>query len=133
MSSSSTSREEVRKFGLAGLVFFAVIAGVALWKDRQTALMIFGGLDAFMLLFIALPGPMAPVYRGWVFVAQKIGHVMNTIILSITFFLVITPMALLRRLMGKRPMALKPDPEASTYWVRRKVPAQSRRQFTKRY
>ena len=133
MSSNSTDRKDVRKFGAAGLVFFLAIAGVALWRDKQTALLIFSGLSVFMLFFLVFPRLMRPVYKGWIFVAQKIGRVMNALILSITFFLVITPFALLRRLMGKTPLALKPDPKAGTYWVRRRIPAQSRRQFTKRY
>ncbi|MEW5733316.1 MAG: hypothetical protein AB1921_00585 [Thermodesulfobacteriota bacterium] len=133
MSSSSTEKKDVRKFGLVGLLFFLALAGVALWRGKQIPLYVFSGLSVFMLFFLALPGPMTPVYTGWIFVAAKIGRVMNALILSLTFFLVITPFALARRALGKRPLPLKPDPAATTYWVKRKTPAQPRKQFAKRY
>jgi len=38
------------------------------------------------------------------------------------FFLVVTPIALLMRLMGKRPLETAFDTDATSYWVKRGPP-----------
>ncbi len=135
MSSLPTKPKEIRKFGLVGLVFFGLLAAAAVWRHRPTALGVFGGLVFLMLAFIGAPGLMSPVYRAWMKVAEAIGKVMNALILSLAFFIVISPFALLKRWFraGGPALPRKPDPAAETYWVKREIPAQARRQFLRRY
>lgn len=130
-----TEPKDIRKFGAIGLVFFGVLAGVALWQERPVMLGVFGGLLFLMLLFIGAPSIMRPVYLGWLKVAGAINVIVNTIILSTVFFLAVVPIGLLRRLFkpGERILHKRGSPEAETYWVRRSEPAQSRKQFLKRY
>ena len=40
-------------------------------------------------------------------------------ILTLAYFLVITPSALIKLLFGGRPLPVKPDKKASSYWVDR--------------
>jgi hypothetical protein len=58
---------------------------------------------------------------------------MNTLILVLIYYLVITPAALIKRVIGGKPLPLKPDPEASSYWVSKPEPAQPKERFLKRY
>ncbi len=133
MSSSSTERKEIRKFGLIALVFFGALFGLAFWRDKPIPMAIFGLLGFLGLLFLALPGPMQPVHAGWLKVAHAIGRTITTIILTLAYFLVMTPSAWLKRLFGGRPIPLKPDPDASTYWVTRDEPVQPKERFHKRF
>ena len=58
--------------------------------------------------------------------------VVNPIVLMLLFIIVVTPMALLMRLLGKRPLRLAPDPDAASYWIKREPPSGSstmRQQF----
>ena len=59
-------------------------------------------------------------------VALAIGWVMSRVVLTLVFAVVLTPLALVARLTGKRFLALGPDRTASTYWVRRKPGAGGR-------
>ena len=133
MSSSSTDKRDIRRFGLIALVFFGALAGVALWRDKTAMLIFFGILTTMGVLFLALPGPMAPFYRGWMKVAHKIGLAVTAVVLTIAYFGVITPAAWLKRLFGGRPLPLAPDPDSSSYWVDREEPVQSKEQFYRRY
>jgi hypothetical protein len=61
-----------------------------------------------------------------------IGWLVSRVVLAIVYFLVITPIGLIRRLRGHDPLALRADPTASSYWVARQDrtdPASYFRQF----
>ena len=48
-------------------------------------------------------------------------RVVNPVVMGVLFFIVITPVSLLMRLTGKRPLALEFEPEASSYWMTRGI------------
>jgi hypothetical protein len=73
------------------------------------------------------------VYRGWLKCANLIGKTVNVFMLTFAYFLVITPSAWLKRLFGGRPLPVRPDRKASTYWVEREEGAQPRERFLKRF
>lgn len=133
MSSNSTDKREIRKFGAIVLLFFGTLCGVAVWREKTIPVYFFGTLTVLGVGFLLLPGPMAPVHRGWLAVAHFIGRVVTLTVLALAYALVITPAGLLKRIFGGRPLPMRPDPEATTYWQDRTEPAQPRERFTKRF
>ena len=132
-SLNSDNRPEVRKFGLIALLFFGGLCALAMWRDKAIPMFLFGGLALLGLGFLVLPGPLRPVHAGWLRVAHAIGQAITTVMLTLAYYLVITPSAWLKRLFGGRPLPLKPDPDADTYWIKREEPAQPRERFHKRF
>ena len=59
---------------------------------------------------------LKPGYRAWMKVAHWIGNVFSTIILSIIFILIFTPIGLFFRMIGKDHLQRTLDPKAKTYW-----------------
>ncbi|MFQ5692756.1 MAG: SxtJ family membrane protein [Nitrospinota bacterium] len=57
------------------------------------------------------------LYKGWMVFAHALGWVNTRILLVLFFFFVITPAAILARLMGKDLLSQRLDPGAETYWV----------------
>ena len=115
---------EGRKFGLlVGGVF--LLLGVLLWRRTHvTAGWVAGGLGIALLLGgLAVPAQLGPVYRAWMGLAKVISKVTTPIVMSVIFFLVLTPAGFLVRLFGHRPLARAG--ESPTYWQSR--PAGSRR------
>ena len=51
--------------------------------------------------------------------ALALGWVMTRILLTIVFFLVVTPIGLLQRLFGKRAIEVDFKPDAASYWQAR--------------
>ena len=133
MNSNSIEKRQIRWFGLAALVFFGCLCGLALWRDRNFIQYFFGFLSILGLGFLLLPGPLTPVYKGWLKVAHFIGVVFTVIVLSLAYYLVMTPSGFIKRVFGGRPLPMKPDPDASTYWVTRPEPAQPKDRFFKRF
>jgi len=66
-------------------------------------------LGAIVLLVIDMTWPTLYTWvaKGWLGFSHLLGTVMSKIILSLIFFVVVTPLALLRRAFGHDPMALR--------------------------
>jgi len=129
----SNPRRETRRFGLIAFVFFGLLFALALWRGKVVPMGLFGGLGLLGLGFLAFPGPMRPIHAGWLRVAHAIGTLITAVMLTLAYYLVITPSAWLKRIFGGRPIPWAPDPRADTYWVPREEPAQPKERFHKRY
>ncbi|MBK7946292.1 MAG: hypothetical protein IPJ85_13735 [Flavobacteriales bacterium] len=58
---------------------------------------------------------------GWLGLSQAIGYVVSRVLLGIVFFVVLTPIALLRRALGRDPMHLKKPANGSGFFERDQV------------
>lgn len=108
-----------------GLVFTIVFAVVGLWPlldsqpPRLWALIIAG---VFLLFAVAIPVLLAPLNRAWARLAELLQRIVSPIVLGFLFFVVVMPIGLLMRLLGRDLLRLKTDPEAETYWIPRSPP-----------
>ena len=58
---------------------------------------------------------MQRAYRTWIKFGHLLGLVQSRILLGLLFFIVITPLALVRRLLRMDPLRLRLDPKVATY------------------
>jgi hypothetical protein len=57
-----------------------------------------------------------PVFQGLMLVAYPIGLVVSTVLIALIFYVVITPIGLCFRLIGRDAMGRRLDPAKATYW-----------------
>ena len=133
MTSSSTDAKAIRKFGGVAFFFFGILWALAFWRHKTILFYFFGFLCLLGLGFIVMPNVSKPVYDAWLKIAHLIGKVITTVALTLLYYLVITPAALVKMVFGGRPLPLKPDKGASSYWVERDEPAQPKERFIKRF
>lgn len=123
---------QLRSFGLTVGGVFALIG---LWPvffhgqdSRVWALILAALLIAPALIF---PKSLELPYRGWMAVGQVLGWINTRIILGIIFYVIITPIGLVMRLLGRDSMHRRFEPEMDTYRVIRKPKSKSHmaRQF----
>ncbi len=133
MSLSSTDIKEVRRFGLIAIIFFGILFSIGLWRDKPVPIFLFGFLSFLGICFFLMPSMMRPVFERWMKIAECIGKVVTAIILTLCYYLVITPFGLLKRIFGGRPLPLFPDYNKESYWVEREEPAQPKERFYKRF
>ena len=133
MSSNLINPREIRRFGAIGSIFFGTLLAIAVWRDKILLSCFLGLLGVLSIGFMLMPARLQPVYTGWLRVAHFIGSQLTVFILAIMFYFVMAPVALLKRIFGGRPLPIKPDPDAETYWVTRSEPAQPRERFPKRF
>ena len=130
----STAPRDLRKFALLVGGVFAAIGVWLLIKHKPAGPWFVGPGALLALLGLAAPKMLKPVYLGWMAMALVLGIVVSTVILTLFFFVVITPIGLLARLLGKDFLAQKLDRAAKTYWLPRdraaaRNPADYERQF----
>lgn len=130
---SSIDTREIRRFGLMAFVFFGCLAGLALWRERPVFALAFGIFSLGGLSMLLFPSPLSPAYGVWLKTTGFIGRVMTILALTLAYYLVITPFGLAKRVFGGRPLPMRPDSDASSYWVSRSEPAQPRERFKKRF
>ncbi len=112
------SRRELRWFGLLVLLFFGLIGGLVLWRARSlTAPITLWSIGAATCaMYYAIRPFRRPIYLGWMYAVYPIGWVISHTVLSITYYLVLTPIGLVMRGLGRDPMERRFDRSAKTYW-----------------
>ncbi len=113
------SNTDLRKFGAVMAVGFAIIAAITFWRGHEPAWQILAGISGFFLVFgLILPRVLRPIEWVWMKFAHVLGIVMTYVIVTLTFFLVMTPMGLMLRLFGKDLLSLKLNKSAASYWLK---------------
>ena len=130
---SSTDKKEIRKFGAVALLFFGFLCSIAIWRQKFLIACFFGALSLLGTGFLIFPGILRPAYQKWMQIAHFIGKLITLIMLTMAYYLVITPFALIKKIFGGSPIPLKPDKTVSSYWVSRSELAQPKERFIKRF
>ena len=105
-----------------GLVFSAAFVVVGLWpllhghSIRYWALLI---ACIFLLLAGLAPRTLRPLNLLWGKFGNLLHRVVSPIVMGVVFFLVVTPIATIMRVLGKDPLRLGWDKEALNYWIER--------------
>ncbi|MFO1514979.1 MAG: SxtJ family membrane protein [Verrucomicrobiota bacterium] len=120
-----TGERDLRKFGLMVGGVFALLGLLFLWRHpgRSPYFLWPGGV--LMVLGAILPRTLKWIYIAWMSVAFVLGFVMAHVILTLFFFLIITPIGLVARLFSQDFLSLKLDHAARTYWLPREKKARS--------
>ncbi len=95
-----------RSFGISVGSVLLAIAAFLVWRGRITAAEIVGGIGA-VLLVLGLTAPTLlkwPSAVWWKF-AITLGWINARVILTVAFAIVLTPMGLLWRLIGRDPLS----------------------------
>lgn len=131
LASLPTDERALRKFGLTVGAVFLALALFLLWRKVEWGvyLAFLGG--PLVLLGAALPRILRPVYIAWMAMALAIGSVMTAVLLSVFFIVVITPVGLFFRLIGRDVLKRKFDRQAATYWIPKEYPIADRTRYEK--
>jgi hypothetical protein len=108
-----------------GRVFAAVFTIVGLWPLAHAEAPHWWAIAialAFLLVSAAAPHWLAPLNHAWFLLGKALHAVVSPVVMGAIFFLVLTPIGLLRRLRGRDLLGLRFSPEAQTYWMARNPP-----------
>lgn len=121
-----------RSFGLSVGTVLILIAAFLAWRDRVPTAEIVGGIGAVLVVLGYLQPRLLtwPSAVWWKF-ALALGYVNARVILSIAFFLVLTPIGLIWRLIGRDPLVRKRS--SWTGWTAYPARYGDRSHFTRMY
>ncbi|MCL4747067.1 MAG: hypothetical protein KJZ83_16860 [Burkholderiaceae bacterium] len=111
-----------RTFGMVFACVFALIAGYPLVGGEPPLPWAVIAAVVCAALAILVPQALSPLNRVWTRFGMLLHKVVNPVVLGLMFFVVVTPIGLLMRALGKRPLKLDFDREATSYWVQRQPP-----------
>ena len=107
-----------------GIVFFIVFLLVALYPLINNGdLRIWSFITAIIFLILGLINSkiLTPLNKLWFKFGLLLGKVISPLIMGIIFFLVVTPTALIMRIIGKDLLNLKFNNKKS-YWIEKTGP-----------
>ncbi len=125
-------RRQLRVFGLSALAASIVLAGVfvLLWGLAMVwAVVVLAAGAAILLCSLVAPRAARIVYIALSAVGLPIGFVVSFILLAAFYFLLLTPLALLFRLIGRDPLHRRFDHTTDSFWIARKPTASLDRYF----
>lgn len=135
--SEAIARPSNRKLREFATILALMCGGLAvwhgLWNQNQTLAGILVGMAAAAAIVAAArPRWLAPVFVGWMVLAFPIGWTISALVLMLVYFGLITPLALLFRLIGREKLDRQLAPEKDTYWSA-KPSAESPQQYLRQF
>jgi hypothetical protein len=95
------TKEQVRDSGLAAVLVCLMLSAIL----REQRLLIAGIL--LLAAAMALPGLFRPFAVLWFGFSKLTSAIVSRVLLTMVFFLVVTPVGLARRVFGRDPLGLK--------------------------
>ena len=121
-------RKDNITFGILFFVFFLIIGLYPLKSDG--AIRIWSVLFSLVFLIITIirPNLFTFLNKLWIKFGILLGRIISPIVMGLVFFLVVTPIGVLVRILKKDVMGLKRG--ESSYWINREDKLQSmKKQF----
>ena len=130
MEKTSVKISSNRSFGL---LFFIVFLAISLWPLKsQEDLRLWAFIIAliFFVLGILNSKFLTPLNKLWIKFGFFLGTIISPVVMGVVFFMVVTPVGLFMRLLGKDLLRMKKSKSASTYWISREQQTNTmKRQF----
>ena len=105
-----------------GLVFFMVFLIISLWPlTYEEPIRIWSVTVALVFLILGLTKSklLTPLNKLWFKLGIILGAIVAPLVMGIVFFLVLTPIGLVMRIIGKDLLNKKYDKKKRTYWIKR--------------
>ena len=109
---------EARRFAIILAVLLIALAAFSLWRQHLFRAGVVASIAAAALVCAFAFFPLwLKFFRLWMKLAELLSRVMTRVLLSVFFYLFLTPIALVMRVLGKAPLDLAWKDGKQTYWV----------------
>ena len=107
-----------KSFGLVFFVFFLIVSLYPLFNNEQ--IRIWSLIISLMFLLVSLiyAKILTPLNIIWSKLGTLLGTLISPIVMAAVFFIVVTPTAVIMRILGKNLLSLKKI-NKKTYWIER--------------
>ena len=108
-----------------GIVFFVVFLFIALYPITYSEdIRIWSLIISFIFIILGLLNSiiLTPLNKLWFKFGVILGKMISPIIMGIIFFLVVTPIGLIMKVLGKDLLRLKFNKKDNTYWIEKNGP-----------
>ena len=112
-----------RNFGFLFTGVFALLSAYSAYKGAD-AFKVYGWLSAGIavgVVAVTAPNLLTPFNKAWMKLGELMGKVVSPLVLGVIFFVLLTPVALIGRLLGRDELRLKRT-NSESYWIDRVPP-----------
>ncbi|MDD2714864.1 MAG: SxtJ family membrane protein [Candidatus Wallbacteria bacterium] len=119
--SLDNSIESLRNFSLLIGCGLMIVSGLLFFRHHQAIAIVTQSLSMLVMLCgLLAPLSLTGIHQAWMTVSLAAGWLISRLILTLIFFLVVTPLGIIARFTGRDPLSLKRDLKASSYWIEKK-------------
>ncbi len=114
------SGRQLRVFGVSGLLASILAALILVFVWEVAVLWALATVTAGIAIFLCSLFSLTAarwLYIGLTLVAMPIGLVVSFVLLAVFYFLLLTPLAIVFRLIGRDSLHRRYEPEVESYWV----------------
>ena len=104
-----------------GILFFVVFFLYGIWPIvRSNEIRFWSILLGIIFLALGLLNSniLSPLNRYWVKFGELLGKIISPVVMAFVYFIIITPLAIIVRLLGKDLLKTKFN-KSSSYWMKR--------------
>lgn len=131
--SKFNDRNEWRKFGIGLAVILAFIATVHVIFAKPLYAYFYTACLLVLCLAFFAPVILKPLFILFSYIGFAIGWVMTRVILTLLFYLVLTPIGLAAKIWGTSFLSLKIEKNTRSYWVDRESTEYDRKDFERQF
>ncbi len=111
----------IRSFGIVFFIVFLIISIYPLLNDENIRIWSLIVSVIFLILGLLKSKLLSPLNYIWYKFGLLLGKIISPLVLIIIFFIVVTPIGILMRILGKDLLNLKYSNQ-KTYWVEKTGP-----------
>ena len=108
-----------------GFLFFVVFFVISLWPLKsQGDLRLWAFILSLVFLVLGVLNSkfLTPLNKLWFKFGILLGSIVSPIVMGLIFFLTVTPIGIIMRLLGKDILNQRIEKSAKSYWIKRKDP-----------
>jgi hypothetical protein len=131
--SIKSGKRELRQFGITIGVVLGLLGMWCVWRGKEGSYPLLISSILFFSSGFIFPLLLKPVQKLWMSLAVLMGWLMTRVIVTILFYLVVTPIGLLARVCGKDFLNTKLDKSAHSYWISRKQTTSDKKMYENQF
>ena len=115
-----------------GILFFIVFSIISIWpilSGGELRLWSFIVAIIFLIMGITKSRFLTPLNIAWVKFGELLGVIISPLIMGLVYFLVLLPIGILMRVLGKDLLSLKFNKNTETYWNKKEAKTNFNKQF----
>lgn len=128
-----SGKKELREFGLTIGGILVILGFVSLWRGKPAYPYLLGAGTLFLASGLVFPAALLPFQKAWMAIAIIIGFFVSHIILILIFYLAITPIGLLLRILRNDILDIRILKDRASYWKDRRVEIKDRKSYENQF
>jgi hypothetical protein len=128
-----SGKRELKQFGITIGTVLVLLGIWFVWRGKEGSYYLLISAVVFFALGFTLPLLLKPVQKLWMSLAILMGWLVTRVIITILFYLVVTPIGILAKLCGKEFLDTKLDKSVDSYWIQRRHTSSDKQRYEKQF